>query len=162
MPVSSLPEGLALRLADLPAFSPPDSLRERIVALHALRTRRRWLLPAALAAGLVLAFVAVTPRVGAPSVARAPRPLAPVDAVTDTQARSRALEADLAAAPRGDNASAAILAAESELARVDLALQSAYDRRATAVELERLWLARTELLSTLVAAYRHPDAVVRI
>lgn len=163
MPVSSLPEEFALRLAELPEFAPPQALRERIMHRLAPPARRRWPLPAALAAAAVLALaMLLAPRLQGPDTA--PPVVASADPVAASQARSRALEADLAATPRDDAAggSAGILAAEAELARVDLALQSAYDRNAPATELEPLWRQRTDLLGMLVAAYRNPASLVRI
>ena len=163
MSVSSLPERYGLRLSELPEFAPPEALRERILAQLQAPVRSRWRLPAALAAAAVLGLALVfAPRPDAPTVSSPAR--AGADPVAASLARSRALEADLAATPRGVAAagSAGILAAEAELARVDLALQSAYDRNAPAAELEPLWRQRTELLGALVAAYRNPESLVRI
>ena len=163
MSVSSLPEHYARHLAELPEFAPPDALRERIMGVLATSGSSRWRLPATLAAAAVLAGVLVlAPRPEAPT-GSTPAP-AGGDPVAASLARSRALEADLAATPRGVAAAgnAGILAAEAELARVDLALQSAYDRNAPAAELEPLWRQRTDLLGTLVAAYRNPEFLVRI
>ena len=160
MSVSTLPEPLAMRLSELPEFTPPEALRDRVLARLARPAPRRWLVPAALAAAAVLAAVLLVPRQETP--ANAPAGLARPDVVADAQARSRALESDLAAARRGEHATAGVLAAEAELARVDLALQSAYDRNAPAAELEPLWRLRTDLLGALVAAYRNPESLVRI
>ena len=163
MSASSLPEEVAMRLSDLPEFSPPAALRERILERLAPPARRNWPLPAALAAAAVLALAMLL----APGLERPgadPSTVAAADPVAASQARSRALEADLAATRRDGSSggSAGILAAEAELARVDLALQSAYDRNAPATELEPLWRQRTDLLGALLAAYRNPESLVRI
>ena len=159
MSVSTLPESYAMRLSELPEFTPSEDLRERILARVATPTARRWKVAASLAAAAVLAGVLLAPRPEAPGPAHG---LALPDAVADTQARSRALESHLALTPRSEHASAGVLAAEAELARVDLALQSAYDRNAPAAELEPLWRLRTDLLGALVTAYRNPESLVRI
>ena len=79
----------------------------------------------------------------------------------DWQARAQALEMQLneALAQRdlpmaGDT--------EEELERVDLALQSAYDRGANKTELVPLWKQRSELLSLLLAARQQQLALTRI
>lgn len=148
-----VPEALRAKLAQLPEFAPPPALWLRIAQERALRrSRRPWLLPAALAAGFALAAW-----LGAGLVQR------PDDAgLAPFVAQSRALEAELLRARSDAGAHAALVAVESELARVDAALQAAYDRGAPAAELEQLWQERTAMLRTLVAAYRSPASVVRI
>jgi hypothetical protein len=51
---------------------------------------------------------------------------------------------------------------QEELARVDFALQSAYDRGADKSELAPLWKQRSELLSVLLAARQQKLALTRI
>ena len=75
----------------------------------------------------------------------------------DWQARAQALELQLDAMGSDTHG---LLPRSSEadlrfsLARVDRALQSAYDRRAPKSELSALWKRRSELLNTLLVARR--------
>ena len=140
----------------LPAFDPPDALWARVVerrAAHVRRARVRTVAAASVAA-LALAL-------GWRFAVRAP-----VDELAgDAQARSGALEVELANARAGsaaEDATATVREVESRLARVDDELQSAYDRRAPHEELARLWRERSELESALLAAYRRPADLVRL
>jgi len=51
---------------------------------------------------------------------------------------------------------------EAQLARVDRELQSCYDVRASASELDLLWRTRHELESALLVAYRRPQELVAL
>jgi hypothetical protein len=145
----NLPERVSARLAALPEFDPPAHGFARVLARRAARRRRRLAGAFAVAAGLAAVALALGTRAPGPDAANA-------------QARAQALEADAASARPAVVANAPIAALEGELARLDAALQAAYDRGAAPPELERLWQARTETLSALVAAYRHADSIVRI
>jgi hypothetical protein len=150
----SLPEGARATLAALPQFEPSAALWLRIEAQHRARQRRRWAVGIGLAASVLGAVLLLRREAMAPATP---------DALTALVARVQALELE-AARTRSDAAmlAPAALSAEAELARIDAELQQAYDRGAAAVELERLWRARAELLDTLVTAYRRPDHVIRI
>ncbi|HET9485674.1 MAG TPA: hypothetical protein VFO79_17050 [Xanthomonadales bacterium] len=150
MSAPNLPEALHERLAALPRFEPSEALWARV---EAARPRRRALpayaAAAALAAGIVLVAIAW----------RAPSPVEPPAA---PMVQVRTLEAELAAARAVRSAHPDVLALERELAGVDAALQSAYDRRAASRELDALWQARLERINALLVAYRHADTLVRI
>jgi hypothetical protein len=51
---------------------------------------------------------------------------------------------------------------EAQLARVDRDLQSGYDLRVSATELDALWHARHELEDALLVAYRRPQELVAL
>jgi hypothetical protein len=149
----AMPEAARRALSRLPEFEPPARLRERVRAGWRERARRPLWLGAALAASLAL--LALVPR-QPPSTPTAAGELA------TWQARSQALEAELYGVRAAAAATPGRLAGEAELARLDAALQAAYDRGAGNDELVPLWRARADALQTLVTAYRLPDAVVRI
>ena len=131
---------------------PSADLWQRIASAHVARKRRRAMRRVA---GVGSAAVLVVAMVTAGVVTfREPR-------AVDWQARAQALEMQLneALAQRdlpmaGDT--------EEELERVDLALQSAYDRGANKTELVPLWKQRSELLSLLLAARQQQLALTRI
>ena len=138
----------------LPAFDPPDALWERVVARRSAHVRRARLTKVALASLAVLSLAmgwraAIGPRVD--------------EAASDAQARSVALEVELAnargASPTRD---ATVRDVEARLARVDDELQGAYDRRAPHEELARLWRERSGLEAALLAAYQRPADLVRL
>ncbi len=140
---------LAARLPAAPVFVPPADLWPRIAAAHAARRRRRRRWRATLAGlGLAAALAALW---FAPLRADRER--------IDWQARAQALELELDALP---GAGRAAPAAEAELARIDGALQRAYDRGARSDEVRPLWQARSELLSALLAARRQQVLPTRI
>jgi len=77
----------------------------------------------------------------------------------DWQARAQALEVQLnAVAARSDNNGVV----DAELARIDAALQSAYDRGAATNELVPLWKQRSDLLSALLTARQQQVTLTRI
>jgi hypothetical protein len=145
---------LAQRLAAVPMSEPSADLWSRIEHAHLSRRqrRRRWRF-----AGASIAIIA-----GLAVFISASR--LPETTGTDWQARAQALEMQLharaLAADGTDNPLA--LDTESELARVDGALQTAYDHGATKGELVPLWKQRSELLSALLAARRQSLSVTRI
>ena len=153
--------GLAqrLRLRELPLGEPSPDLWQRIADTHAGRVRRarvrRAIAGASLAAMLLLA-VLVAPKWLAPSGS---------EREVDWQARAQALELQLRAlrdssgAP-ADNAGA--LETQSEIARVDDALQAAYDTGAERDQLELLWKRRSELLSALISVRQRHVEISRI
>ena len=136
-----------------PAMLPPSAdLWQRIATAHLARRRRRAI---GRVAGVGSACVLVIAMVAA-GVIKLREP-----AAVDWQARAQALELQLndALAQRdlplsGDT--------EEELERVDLALQSAYDRGANKNELVPLWKQRSELLSLLLSARQQQLALTRI
>jgi hypothetical protein len=151
-------DALRRTLAQLPEFEPPAARWLDVIAARRARTgasaRRRALL-GAVAVAAVLAVVALLPlRMATP-------PADGGDTLARVVERSHVLERDLAAA-RGARGNATLMTVEAELARVDLALQAAYDRGAGPAELEPLWRERTAALQTLLAGYRHPDTLIRI
>jgi len=145
---------LAQHLATAPMSEPAPDLWSRIERAHLSRRQRRHRLrfvgaSLALVAGLAV-FLAAS--------------RLPEGASTDWQARAQALEMQLHArtVPIADTENPLSLDTESELAQVDGALQTAYDRGATKGELVPLWKQRSELLSALLAARRQSLSVTRI
>lgn len=145
-----LPEAIAARLAALPRFEPRETLWSEVRA----RRRRGRALRAGLAAAAVLAIAVL---------AIAHRPAAPpaVDAGADL-AQMRTLEDALAEARVARPANPAVHALERELARIDRALQLAYDHAAPEHERAALWRTRADQLDALALAYRHADTIVRL
>ena len=136
-----------------PAMLPPSAdLWQRIATAHVARKRRR---AVRRVAGVGSAAVLVVAMITA-GVIKLREPPA-----VDWQARAQALEMQLneALAQRDVPLSADT---EEELERVDLALQSAYDRGANKTELVPLWKQRSELLSLLLAARQQQLALTRI
>jgi hypothetical protein len=148
---------LAQRLAAAPISEPAPDLWLRIEQAHLSRRqsrRRRRFAGAGIAGIAVIAGLAV--------FITASR--LPATAGTDWQARAQALEMQLHARALSADGSDSPLAldTESELARVDGALQAAYDHGAAKGELVPLWKQRSELLSALLAARRQSLSVTRI
>ena len=145
---------LAQRLATAPMSEPAPDLWSRIERAHLSRRQHRRRLRFAGASLTVIAGVAVFL-----AASRLPE-----TASTDWQARAQALEMQLhtRALSIADIDNPLSLDTESELARVDGALQTAYDHGATKGELVPLWKQRSELLSALLAARRQSLSVTRI
>jgi hypothetical protein len=145
---------IAQPLAPAPASEPSADLWSRIAQAHlARRSRRRRQRFAG--AGLLM-LVGVTAFIAAVQLPRV--------SDTDWQARAQALEIELHAhsmtAAGADNPVA--LETETELVRLDSALQAAYDRGAQENELVTLWKQRSELLTTLLDARRQKVSVTLI
>jgi hypothetical protein len=123
----------------------------RIAASHLQRQRRRRVQRLT---GLGIAAVAVF------ALALAvPTWLMKSSPAVDWQARAQALEVQLnALAARSDNNGVV----DTELARIDAALQSAYDRGAANNELVPLWKQRSDLLGALLTARQQQVTLTRI
>ncbi len=151
-----LPEALRRQLAARPAFEPPARVREAVLgAAWGTRPSRpsRPLRAAAVAGVVVCALLGsgvALRRAGDDAL-----PAASTPRVAALERELRGLRLAVADAP-----AAATL--EAELARVDRALQSAYDAGAPAPRIDALWRDREHLLDGLVLAYRQPDRVIRI
>ena len=145
---------LAQRVAAAPMVEPAPDLWSRIERAHLSRRQHRRRLRFAGVSLAVIAGVA-----GFFATSRLPE-----TASTDWQARAQALEMQLhaRALSAGDVDNPLSLDTESELVRVDGALQTAYDRGATKGELVPLWKQRSELLSSLLATRRQSLSVTRI
>lgn len=148
-----------LRLRDLPVSEPSSDLWQRIAAAHHVRVRRarvrRGLIGSGFAAA-VLAALLISPGWLARS---------PADGDIDWQARAQALELQLHALEAAGNAridSAGALETQSEIARVDGALQTAYDAGAEEKQLAPLWKRRSELLDTLISVRQQRVEISRI
>lgn len=148
-----------LRLRDIAdssietAMLPPSAdLWSRIATAHQARRRRRTM-QRTIGAGAAAAVLVATIAIG---VRWTHEP-----AAVDWQSRAQALELQLNAAVAQRNAPVSSDMQE-ELERVDLALQSAYDRGANKTELVPLWKQRSELLSVLLAARQQQLALTRI
>lgn len=139
-----------------PDIEPPDTLWPRIEIARARTVRRRTFLRiGSAAAGTMCLALALW--VGEQSM---PKPQAA--GTIDWQARAQALELRLRVL--GDNGQRGAAADETraELVRVDLSLQSAYDRGADEKELSPLWKRRSELLDTLVETREQRLAMTHI
>ena len=149
-----------MRSSASPAAEPSADLWSRIQAAHAIRLRRdrqRKL-------GAITCIVVAAVTAGVLMSGWNTRPL-PTAADIDWQARAQALELQLhtlAAAAPGADENVVAQDAESDLVRVDRALQAAYDNAADKEELVPLWKQRSELLSALVTARRQGLAISRI
>ncbi|HSC11633.1 MAG TPA: hypothetical protein VLC97_11725 [Rhodanobacteraceae bacterium] len=147
-----------LRLRELPVGEPSPDLWQRIADTHAGRVRRarmrRGIAGSSLAA-LVLIAVLVVPKWLAPAA---------TERGVDWQARAQALELQLRALRDGTGAhdDAGAVEAQSEIARVDDALQTAYDTGAERDQLEVLWKRRSELLGALISVRQHHVEISRI
>jgi hypothetical protein len=148
-----------LRLRELPVSEPSSNLWQRIAETHNGRRRRARLQRLMLGSGLAamaLAAVLVAPKWLTPAA---------VESEVDWQARAQALELQLhalqaAAGARQENAGA--LDTQSELARIDDALQAAYDTGAERDQLALLWKRRSELLGMLISVRRQHVETSRI
>jgi hypothetical protein len=135
------------------AHVPAADLWPRIAAAHVARQRRRRVqrsVAATLALAATFAAVLLVP-------AWLTKPAANVD----WQARAQALEIQLSALSVPANFDNTVVE-DAELARIDGALQAAYDRGAPANELVPLWKKRSELLSALLIARQQQVALTRI
>ena len=145
-----------LNLRELPIAEPSADLWPRIVAQQARRRRsaRR------LSIGLCCVGVAAAAAVVVLAAALEWRQHVPLPGSVDWQARAQALELELRAADakRGPLPVDAL----SELARVDAALQAAYDDGADRARVGLLWKQRSELLSALLRARRENVEISRI
>jgi hypothetical protein len=147
-----VPEALRQRLAALPQFDPPPTLRARVAVAWAAPRRARALAPWLAAAAVLVVALAF----GWTQQARPPQVAA------DPAARMAGLEREVMALRASRAPAAAAAALESELQRVDRALQAAYDGDAPARQIEALWADREALLDGLLLAYRQPDRMIRI
>jgi hypothetical protein len=148
-----------LRLRDLPVGEPSADLWQRIADTHAGRVRRarvrRGIVGSGLAA-IVLIAILVVPGWLEPSATQRG---------VDWQARAQALELQLRALSDGGGAhaeNAGALEAQIEIARVDDALQAAYDTGAQRDQLELLWKRRSELLGALISVRQRHVEISRI
>jgi len=132
---------------------PAADLWSRIAAAHVARQHRRtWQRRGLFATGLAAALAGV---LVVPAMWKTPAP------AMDWQARAQALEVQLnTLAAQVSTGDAPEL--DAELARIDVALQAAYDRGAQTGELVPLWKQRSELLSTLLAARQQQLMLTRI
>lgn len=146
-----LPEDLRRRLAALPDFAPPPTLRERVAARSwsaPARSRRPWW---ALAATLLVAVVAGL-------VARGP-----LERAGDAAARVAVLERDVLGLRASTAAGTpAVAALEGELSRIDRALAASFAAGGPESEREVLWRDRATVLAGLRQAYRAPERMIRI
>ena len=146
---------IAAQLPASPSFLSGADLWPRIAAAH-LASRRARRIRRVAASG-----IAVTLLISTAFFFGLPR--APESPAVDWQARAQALEIQLneatAAAPTKTPSSSD---AEADLARVDRALQAAYDRGAHKSELLPLWKQRSDLLSLLLAVRQQQLALTRI
>jgi len=123
----------------------------RIAATQLARQRRRRLQRwsgGGLAAAAVLALAVIGPAW-----------LAKPTPAIDWQARAQALEIQLDALTARGDANSSV---DTELVRIDAALQAAYDRSAPANELIPLWKQRSDLLGTLLTARQQQVRLTRI
>jgi hypothetical protein len=152
---SSESPGLAFLRAP-PDIEPPDALWSRIETARARNVQRRTFLRIAGASagtlGLALALWIGGHTINKPQTA----------GTIDWQARAQALELRLRLL--GDNGlrGAATEETRAELVRIDLSLQSAYDRGGDEKELSPLWKRRSELLDTLIETREQRLALTRI
>jgi hypothetical protein len=143
---------IAAQLPASPSFLAGADLWPRIAAAHLARRRTRRIRNVA-AGGLALTLlISAAVFFGLPSPHEAP--------AVDWQARAQALEIQLNETTQTGTASTSD--AEVELARVDRALQTAYDRGARKNELLPLWKQRSDLLSLLLAVRQQQLALTRI
>ncbi|HEY4351969.1 MAG TPA: hypothetical protein VGN31_12130 [Paraburkholderia sp.] len=146
---------IAAQLPASPSFLTGGDLWPRIAAAHLARRRTRRIRNVA-AGGIVLTLlISASVFFSLPSPHESP--------AVDWQARAQALEIQLneaiASAPAGTPSASD---AEVDLARVDRALQAAYDRGARKNELLPLWKQRSDLLSLLLAVHQQQLALTRI
>jgi hypothetical protein len=146
---------IASQLPASPSFLTGGDLWPRIAAAHVARTRARRIRRVAAGGAALTLLISAAVFFGLPSSHESP--------AVDWQARAQALEIQLneatAAAPTKTPSTSD---AEAELARVDRALQAAYDRGARKNELLPLWKQRGDLLSLLLAVRQQQLALTRI
>lgn len=134
--------GSASALQDLPEFDPDPALWSRIQTsrsqlLRRRQHRNRWLAAGLSAAALVCVVSVSRLQLGSPQT----------DPVAVWQNHSQALEQEWLAMSR----STPDPRARTELRLIDLELQTAYDRGATADELIPLWKLRNDALRELIS-----------
>lgn len=143
-----------LRLRELSIAEPSADLWARIVARQEQRLRGARIRRVGLSVG------AATLAAAAALAAGVAWRHAATPATIDWQARAQALELELRAA---DGARHRLSPdALSELARVDAALQAAYDDGGAAARVTPLWRRRSELLSALLQARESNVEISRI
>lgn len=138
---SGINPAAAAALQALPEFDPDPALWSRIQAsraqlLQRRRHRNRWLATGLSAAALVCVVAVSSIQLG----------LSKADEVAEWQGHSQALEQEWLAMSR----STPDPRLRTELRLIDLELQTAYDRGATANELIPLWKLRNEALRELI------------
>jgi hypothetical protein len=141
------------RLPGADAAQLPPDLWPRIATAHLTRQRRRRT-QRVIAAGTATAAAIAAVFVITAWFAQAPPRV-------DWQARAQALEIQLSALSNPTNVANTVVV-DAELARLDVALQAAYDRAAPADELVSLWKQRSELLDALIAVRQQQIALTRI
>lgn len=148
-----------LRLRELPISEPSPDLWQRIAVAHQVRVRRarvrRGLIGSGFAAAVLAALLVM------PGWLARPTP----DGAIDWQARAQALELQLHALEAAGSArvdSPGALETQSEIARIDHALQAAYDTGAEKKQLAALWKRRSELLDTLISVRQQRVEISRI
>lgn len=146
-----------LRLRELPMSEPSSDLWQRIADTHQGRLRRARVRRGIAGSGLAAMALA--------ALIIAPKWLAPAAEGVDWLARAQALELQLHAleATRGAHAdSTGALDTQAEIARIDNALQAAYDTGAEREQLAPLWKRRSELLDTLISVRQQHVEISRI
>jgi hypothetical protein len=146
---------IAAQLPASPSFLAGGDLWPRIAAAHSARRRMRRIRRVA-AGGMVLTLlISAVVFFGLPSPHES--------TAVDWQARAQALEIQLNEATASTSERTPSTSdTEAELARVDHALQAAYDRGARKNELLPLWKQRSDLLSLLLAVRQQQLALTRI
>ena len=148
-----------LRLSDITTTPPSvdiavsDDLWTRIASAHQARLRKRrqrrgagvGMVAVLVVAGLVGMYHGIS-----------------VESTVDWEARAEALEIQLNQAETMSHGARVTADTENELARVDGALQAAYDHGADKSELVALWKQRSELLSVLLTVRQQQLALTRI
>ena len=137
-------------------IEPPDALWSRIEKAHGRKRRRRNLSRVA-GAGVIVAVLAIAMTAGV-------RLLPHSRSNVDWEARAQALELQLRTVAEGNGMLRTVASDDMrvELRRVDLSLQSAYDRGAREDELAPLWKRRSELLNTLIEDREHGLALTQL
>jgi hypothetical protein len=137
-------------------IEPPDALWSRIEQAHVRKRRRRTIARVA-GAGMAVAVVAVALTAGGRLISHS-------RSNVDWEARAQALELQLRTVAEGNGMLRTVASDDMrvELRRVDLSLQSAYDRGAREDELAPLWKRRSELLNTLIEDREHGLALTQL
>ena len=144
-------EAVRRKLAALPEFDPPAELSLRVARAHRAPGVRVPVWSAA--AVLVLAVGAVAAWLAGPGS---------LPSMPSAISRFAVLEGEVAQLRAQTTASVVVAELEGELARVDRALQGAYDVAAGIDETTPLWRERELLLQSLRRAYSQTELVVRI